>query len=78
MTRQGAMAGFTTDSRVLAFGLQLGLLGVAGFTDLASGKLDGPGTNVVHCARPEVAVLAEIGRNDRPADHQECNDPQDQ
>jgi len=78
MARQCAMARFAADPRVLAFGLDVGLLGVAGFAHLASGELDRPGANVVHGAWPEMPIFAKLGRNHGVADDEERDDPQDQ
>ena len=71
MPRQGAVACFAADPRVLPFGLHFGLFGVARFTDLAPGEFNRPGTNVVHGARPEMPIFAKFRWNDRAANHQE-------
>jgi hypothetical protein len=58
--RQRAMACFASNSGVLSFGLNLGLLGMASFANLVSRELDGPGTDVVHGRRTEMPVFAEV------------------
>jgi hypothetical protein len=57
------MAGFTSNSRVLAMALHVGLVRMTRFTSLASGELDGMGPDVIERSRPEVAILAELSGN---------------
>jgi len=66
--RQGAMARFAPEPGVLAFGLDFGVIRVAGLAHFASGERDGPGTDVVHGRRPEMPVFTEVRRHDRSAD----------
>lgn len=73
MPRQGTMAGFATYTGVLALALDLDDFGVASLARLAAGELDGAGSDLVHRARPEVPVLAELGRDHEPSHHQEGN-----
>jgi hypothetical protein len=72
------MTGFATDPGVLTFGFDFRLFGVTSFASLTAGELDGSRPNVVHSARPEGPVFAELRWNHQPADYQECSDSQRQ
>jgi len=65
------MASLARDIGVLTFAFRLCLVSMARLAHLIPGELDGPGTDVVHRARPEVAILAEIAWHDGVPDQQE-------
>jgi hypothetical protein len=75
VSRQRAVTGFAADPNMFAFALYFGLFGVAGFASFPPGEFNGSRTDFFERAGPEVAILAEFGRDDDPPDHQESGDP---
>ncbi len=68
MNGEGAMAGFTADVRVRAFGLGLNDFVVAAGAGLAAGEDGLAGGDLLQSRRAEVAILAEAGRDHRAPD----------
>lgn len=78
MVRQGAVTGFAGYARVSALALQVENVRVAGLARFVTGESDWASASLVESGRPKMPVLAEIGRNNRPAYHQERDDAESQ
>jgi hypothetical protein len=73
-----AVTGFATEPGVLTFGFDFRLFRVTGLASLTAGEFNLSRANVVHSARPEVPVFAELRWDHHPTDCQERNDSQSQ
>ena len=69
-----AVAGLTVDMRMLPFVLDVGHIGVAGFTRLMTGELHRARCNFTNGSRSIVAILPKARWNYEMADHQEHNE----